>query len=355
MKFQQVCLILLLQSCFFNAFGQKPFTIKIDNQIYSLQKEIILKAGYHELVFNFPKSNKSKILYQYYLQDFENKWIDSEYPSARYTNLSGGEYVFHGRIVEQSLKISAVYTVKIIIKENFWEKWWFWGFVVFSIIGLISLVIYFWFLYDFRQRMKVEAIRERIAADLHDEVGANLNSITFITEMLRKQNTKNGKTDLLLEKISTNSSESAALISDTIWALNPNYDSFEKLIERIKSFALGLLSAKDIAFSIENNLANQSLELSIDQRRNLYLIIKEAINNIAKHSNAKKAFLRIDKTDIGLEIMIEDGGLGFDTSQVSHGNGLKNYQTRAINNQIIVNVNSKIGFGTKVEVSLKTR
>lgn len=333
-------------------FANATLSVVVDGKTANTNSAIILNAGYHEIIFLLPENTTHK--YEYRLENLENTWKSSTVSAIRYTNLDGGKYVFYCKTISKNKTID---TDKVLleIKENFWEKWWFWGFISLIIIGFVSLIIYFWFLYDFRQRMKVEAIRERIAADLHDEVGANLNSITFITEMLRKQNAKNEKTDLLLEKISANSVESANLISDTIWALNPNYDSFEKLIERIKSFALGLLSAKDIAFSIENNLPNQLHELAIEQRRNLYLIIKEAINNIAKHSNAKKAFLRIEETDIGLKIIIGDDGVGFDTTQVSEGNGLKNYQIRAINSEITVKVSSEVGNGTLIEVYLNTK
>jgi two-component sensor histidine kinase len=343
--------LLLVLLCGFKS-ANATLSVVIDGKKQSTNSEIILNAGYHEIIFVLPENTAHK--YEYRLENLENSWKISTVSVIRYTNLDGGKYVFHCKTIFKN-KVIANDSVSLEIKEDFWEKWWFLGFVSFIVIVFVSLVIYFWFLYDFRQRMKVEAIRERIAADLHDEVGANLNSITFITEMLRKQNTKNEKTDLLLEKISTNSIESATLISDTIWALNPNYDSFEKLIERIKSFALGLLSAKDIAFSIENNLSNQSLELSIGQRRNLYLIIKEALNNIAKHSKAKKAFLRINETENGLKIIIEDDGVGFDATEVSEGNGLKNYQIRAIDSDITVKVNSTKGSGVNIEIELNLK
>ena len=209
---------------------------------------------------------------------------------------------------------------------------------------------------DFESKLAIEKLSNRISQDLHDEVGANLSSITFLVESLKKRlNGNQANVSVLLERISSNSMESVTLINDTIWALNPNFDTFEKLFERIKSFASALLSSKDIAFMIENNLAEKNLDLSIEQRQNLYFIMKEAINNIAKHASATKVFLKINEDEQGIKISIEDNGVGFDTKTIFEGNGLKNYQIRAKDSEIDVKIASKIDFGTRVDLLLVTK
>ena len=347
-KYTIILIIFLIRISTSNA--NSTMVIEIDGKVIDSPKSIVLNADYHEVIFHFPANHNPQNIFQYRLSNLENAWKNSPFPLVRYTNLNGGNYIFRGRIISQNAVVKT-YSVPFIIKENFWSKWWFLGFMAVMIITIVSIVIYFWFLYDFRQRMKVEAIRQRIAADLHDEVGANLSSITFFIELLRKQMlVKNEKANLLLDRIAKNSMESASLINDTIWALNPNYDSFEKLIERVGSFGYALFSSKDIAFSIENNLTHKDLDLSIDQRQNLYLILKESINNIAKHSQAKKVFLLIKETVEGIEIIIEDDGIGFDVSETHQGNGLKNYQLRATDSEIEVKVVSEKEKGTAVNV-----
>ncbi len=322
----------------------------VDGKKQSLTSQISLNAGYHEIVFLFP--NDDKYQYQFYLENLEDSWKNTAFPEVRYTNLSGGNYVFNGKMLKKN-QVMKTYKIPIEIKENFWEKWWFWFFVAFFSVLFFGLLIYFWFLYDFRQRMKTEQIRLRIAADLHDEVGANLSSITFLVGSLQKKIKENDKDlSFLLEKITDNSTESATLINDTIWALNPSFDTFEKLLERIKSFASGLLSSNDIAFTIENNLTDKQIDLSVEQRRNLYLIMKEAINNVAKHASANKVFLRINEDEKGIKINIEDNGKGFDAQKIYEGNGLENYKKRAIGNEIDVKIVSKVNFGTSVEIYL---
>jgi Histidine kinase len=324
----------------------------VDGKKQNLTSQISLNAGYHEIVFLFP--NDAKYQYQFYLETLEDSWKKTAFPEVRYTNLSGGNYIFYGQVLSENRAINT-YKISIEIKENFWEKWWFWLFVTFFGVLFFGLLIYFWFLYDFRQRMKTEQIRQRIAADLHDEVGANLSSITFLVGSLQKKiKGENADLSFLLEKITDNSTESATLINDTIWALNPSFDTFDKLLERIKSFASSLLSSKDIAFTIENNLTDKYVELSIEQRRNLYLIIKEAINNIAKHSEAKKTFLRISNSKNGIFIEIEDDGKGYDLKAINEGNGLKNIQKRAEDSYFDLKTESEIGKGTKLYLNIPT-
>jgi len=324
----------------------------VDGKKQTLTSQISLNAGYHEIVFLFP--NDAKYQYQFYLEKLEDSWKKTAFPEVRYTNLSGGNYVFYGQVLSENRVINT-YKIPVEVKENFWEKWWFWLFVAFFSVLFFGLLIYFWFLYDFRQRMKTEQIRHRIAADLHDEVGANLSSITFLAGSLQKKIKSNDKDlSFLLEKITDNSTESATLINDTIWVLNPSFDTFDKLLERIKSFASGLLSSNDIAFTIENNLLNKYVELSIEQRRNLYLIIKEAINNIAKHSEAKKTFLRISNSKNGIFITIEDDGKGYNLEEINEGNGLKNIQKRAEDSHFDLKTESEVGKGTKLYLNIPT-
>jgi signal transduction histidine kinase len=341
----------------FSLLAQTPepskLSIRIDGREISFNPNspIELPAGYHEIIFLFPE----KYTYQYRLDNLENQWQKTDFPQVRYTNLDGGDYQFHGKILSGNVVVGQ-FSYQIKIKENFWEKWWFWLFMGLFFALFVGSVLYFWFLYDFRQRMKTEQIRQRIAADLHDEVGANLSSITFLVESLRKRlNGSHENVKDLLERITNNSTESATLINDTIWALNPAYDSFDKLLERIKSFASGLFSANDIAFTIENNLTQTQFELSIEQRRNLYHIIKEAINNIIKHASATKVFLRINESENGVKISIEDNGVGFCTKTEYGGNGMKNYKIRTIGDEIKVDVSSEMDVGTKVEVVLFTK
>jgi signal transduction histidine kinase len=333
-----------------NSFGQQSLKVEIDGRYVAGNERISLDAGYHNIIFHFPIVSDSVRYYSFRIVELEPEWNISQFPQARYTNLSGGKYRF---VVKSKLdnKSEEAIVKDFEIRENFWEKWWFYLFVVLFSIAGISLIMYFWFLYDLRQKLRTQAMRQKIAADLHDEVGANLSSISFLVESLKKKlNGQKEQFDPILNRISSNSLETVGLINDTIWALNPDYDNFEKLIERIKSFASSILSSKDIAFEINSSLQNTSIELSIEHRRNLYFIMKEAINNIAKHSKASKARLSISDADNELKISIHDNGVGMDTRKIMDGNGLKNYELRSIESNIRVGVISDGRNGSLIEI-----
>jgi two-component sensor histidine kinase len=341
----------LLVFFFNNLFAQQVLQIEIDGISVDEKKEVNLLAGYHEIVFNFPENIKSRTSYKFKINEFESTWRQTPYPTARYTNLPGGKYKFQLQYLDannQAITLSKSFD----IKENFWEKWWFYLFLFIATCAILFILVYFWTLYDQRQKKRTQLIRKKIAADLHDEVGANLSSISFLVESLKKSlNGQQEKFDPILNRISSNSLETAGLINDTIWALNPDYDNFDKLLERIENFGFSILSAKDIAFEVENTIAGTSIDLSVEQRRNLFLIMKEAINNIAKHSKASKAKLSIELLDNKLNIRINDNGKGIINLGNKEGNGLDNYKLRSSENNILVQVSSESGEGTLIEIA----
>lgn len=197
---------------------------------------------------------------------------------------------------------------------------------------------------DFETKLAVEKVRNQISQELHDDVGANLSSINFLIEMLKSNTEKKG----ILERITANITETSTLLNDTIWAMNPNFDSLKNVFDRIINFSNSLFATKDIAFTYSIEKLEEIPIFEISQRRKLYLTLKEAINNIAKHSNATKVNLIIGLRNNDLEISIEDNGVGFDERQTALGNGLKNFKLRNEEPDFRVSVESEIGQGTKV-------
>ena len=131
--------------------------------------------------------------------------------------------------------------------------------------------------------------------------------------------------------------------------MNPDNDAPEKLLEKMKSVGFKLLMPHGIAFVFENEVPVSQLPVfSMEQRRNLYLVYKEALHNIAKHSEAANAQVRIFQQKADLHVRISDDGKGFDAAQTREGNGLKNFQKRAKEGGFEVQVSSEAGIGTNV-------
>lgn len=318
---------------------------------YRANQPIRLAALVNDVTFTF--STGPGISYQYKLEGFDQHWNSSPYPVAHYTNLTGAEYALNVRYLQNG-RVTASIQVPVSVERELVEEWWFIPSVIVYIGLLLGAVIYFFLLYNFRQQLKMQAIRYRIAADLHDEVGATLSSIAISTKLAQKK-IGDALPDVqpILDTIKADAEETMYTIRDTIWTINPDNDSLEKLFEKMRSFAAQLLTAQGIALQYDNQmLFDKSPTISMEQRRNVYLMVKEAITNIANHSQATKVAVHISRTAEGIDLLITDNGVGFDPSIDYEGNGLKNFRSRAKASFITLTIQSKVGQGTQVAMSV---
>lgn len=195
--------------------------------------------------------------------------------------------------------------------------------------------------------------RFRLSADLHDDVGATLSSISIYTEAIKNKLRQNEpeKVMELVNKIGENARETISNLGDIVWNLNPINDSAEKLFIRMESTATLILSAQNtrLHFQVEPSLLD--FEFSLEAKQNLYLIFKETINNAAKYAQASEVFISFQKVDKALEMNISDNGKGFNVAHHAEGNGLRNIIQRAEALGGKAEISSS-GSGTKIGVSL---
>ncbi|MDF7816258.1 histidine kinase [Runella sp. MFBS21] len=291
--------------------------------------------------------------YRYYTEGLDADTVILHYPIAHYTNLEGGEYRFWVQ-AQQNGQWSKPAYISLEIEESITEEGWFWPAVAVYGLLLAGAAIYFFLLYNFRQKLKLQSLRNRIAADLHDEVGATLSSIAISTRLVEKKYGRQAPEMLsILQQIKTDSEETIQTIRDTVWTLNPNNDSVEQLLEKMRSLAFQLLTPQDISLTFNNQLSSSEthrLQLSMEQRQNLYLIFKEALNNILKHAEASKVSVTFKMNGQEVLMNITDNGKGFDTTQRYEGNGLKNYKKRAAESFMEVTLISNEGEGTQLKI-----
>jgi signal transduction histidine kinase len=310
-------------------------------------EKIVLKSAQNNVLIEGTNLSSDSATYLYRLVGYDSVWVLAHYPVAQYQNLVGGQYEFEIKAKSGSY-ITTPARFGFEVEDSILERPWFWPSIAVYVLFLIGIGIYFFSLYDLRQKLKVQNIRNRIAADLHDEVGSNLNSIAIFVELLRKKAPAN--LTEILDKITNNSVESVQLMQDTIWAIQAKNDDITKFVARMNNFATEVLAAKAIALDFMSELPNKAPNLPMEQRKDMYLIFKEAINNIAKHSKATKANVKWKMNNEQCTLIIIDNGRGFDTAQVNEGNGLNNFMARAEASEMRVNVSSEIGKGTTVEV-----
>lgn len=140
-------------------------------------------------------------------------------------------------------------------------------------------------------------------------------------------------------------------MSDTVWAINPKNDRFENILLRMRTFAVEMLEAKNIDLIFVAAPALSDLKLSMDKRKNLYLIFKEAVNNIAKFSNGKNCFIRLTQQGKELNMDITDDGVGFDINDYVAGNGLININRRTKELKGQLDIESTQDKGTAIHLS----
>jgi two-component system, NarL family, sensor histidine kinase UhpB len=219
--------------------------------------------------------------------------------------------------------------------------------------GLALALVLFFFIYNnyrTRQKLKLETIRNNIAADLHDDIGSTLNSISLFSEVAKKEA---GKEIPALEHIGVSSRKIIDAMSDIVWTINPENDTFENVIARMRSLAYLTLKAKGIEFTFKTDENLNQLSLPMLARKNVYLLFKEATNNIVKYSNASRASFHISLENKNVKMIIRDNGVGFNMENVQMGNGIKNMKKRAseIGGQFLIE--SAEGKGTNIELSFK--
>jgi ligand-binding sensor domain-containing protein/two-component sensor histidine kinase len=302
------------------------------------------------IALNLINANANK--YAYKLEGLDNDWnYTNLHTAANYSNLSPGTYTFKVIAANNNgVWNSKGASLTIIVSPPFWQTWWF----ILLCAVAICAVIYLIYRYRLNAALRVERLRTRISTDLHDDIGSTLSSISILSDIVI-HDAANGNSKDMLYEIKENSVNLMEKMDDIVWSINPRNDSLEKLLLRIKRFAAQLFEAKNIEYEIDISENIHSFKLPMEIRQHLYLMIKEAINNIIKHSECTQANICIKCLHDNLLIKIYDNGKGFNASEISYGNGLINLKERAANIHANLAVQSQVITGTEIKIELKIK
>lgn len=280
--------------------------------------------------------------FSFYLENFDQKWTSfTNRNHVRYTNLHPGRYVLFARARNSSgVTQSDQKLVTLIITPPFWQRAWFRALVI------ISLIAIFWAAHQFRinNLRKLENLRIQIASDLHDEIGSTLTKIALYSDSLQteKDFTTIRKT---LARMGELSRQVIAELRDLVWAINARHDSWQDLKLKMQEFVFSPLTEGGIQVEFAFRVKNEKGVLTPLLRQNFYLIFKEAVHNLYKHSRATRAIIRLEETDDSIIMSIEDNGIGLGEKHQS-GHGLTTMQDRAkkIHAQLLISSQK----GTKI-------
>jgi signal transduction histidine kinase len=295
--------------------------------------------------------NAIKNKYAFKLEGFDADWNyrNAQNRIATYTNLEPGNYVFRVKASNNDgIWNEEGTSIKIHIASPFWRTGWFY-ILCFISLFLISYLFYY---IRLRQVMKIQDVRNKISRDLHDEIGSALSSISIYSEVVKRlTEDKVPEASNVISNISESSRTAMDNMSDIVWAINPENDKFMHVFERINIFSSQLFEAKNIQSHIDIAPSVNEIKLTAIQRKNIYLIFKEAINNIAKYSRASNCYIVAEIKDKNIQIVIKDDGVGFEnTAKSLGGNGMLNMKLRADEINGMLAINSIKNKGTTIEL-----
>ena len=306
----------------------------------TLQNHLSLNPEENNLLFHFTAidfNNGKEIEYSYKLEGADKDWNpNGTNQSASYAHIKPGSYIFKVRAKYKGethwVEIKEPLEFKVAVPWN--KSWWF----IVLMVGLSGFLV--WFIirtYYLRRLEKQAAIiekqiaiseeRSRIAADMHDDMGAGLSRIRYLSASM-KNDTRDDKLKHNFDTLISSSDGLVDKMNDIIWTLNTGDESLEEVIYYIRSQCSEMLDNAGISFEYILPEKIPDLIISSEIKRNLYLAIKEAVHNVIKHAQATQVNLLIQISQ-NITVTVSDNGKGFNTKELTFkGNGLSNYQKR---------------------------
>jgi signal transduction histidine kinase/ligand-binding sensor domain-containing protein len=317
----------------------------VDDQPVSLDSDAPLKiaAGRRKLEFRFSVVSYTapeKVQVRHWLDGFDSDWVEAgSERRVNYPKLPAGQYRLRIAACNNGgIWNEARAPLAFAVLPAWWQTGWFRATAIIGFAALVGLSVRYWSHRRLRLRLErleqqqvLEKERARIARDLHDDLGVSLTQIALLAEM-------SSGDSLPVERLKKNSSQLARNarrlvreLDGILWTVNPKNDSLEKLAAYLCQFSQQFFRVTPICcrFDVAENIP--PYPLSPEVRHDLFLVVKEAMNNVVKHSRATEVWLRLRVQDGTFEAVIEDNGCGFPESTLnqSERNGMHNMRQRA--------------------------
>ena len=341
------------------------------------QPDPILKvpAGYEQLRFEFTAlglADPRNIYFRYRLEGSDAEWVNAgQERFAQYSHIPPGSYSFWMTACQGDGVWSPQGTVlRIQVLPHFWQTWWFRVAARLVCIAAVAGAARHWAtkklqrqLEEAKQASAIERERTRIAKDIHDDLGANLTEITLLSELAQSAEAPAAEARADVRAIAARARELTRALDATVWAVDPVKDSLESLVSYTCAYAEDYLRLAGIRCRLDLPQRLADRPLAPEARHNLFLVTKEALHNIVKHSAASEAQIQIAGQNGLFKLAILDNGKGFqpqtfDATQNGfipkgrRGNGLQNMRKRIEDLGGSYLLTSEPGKGTRIEISV---
>ncbi|MET0463089.1 MAG: two-component regulator propeller domain-containing protein [Chitinophagaceae bacterium] len=318
---------------------------------------LILAPHQNDITFEFASpymKNESVVKYTYrLLRKGDTAW------SKPFTNttlalkdLPPGSFRFEVRaLLPGGNESGEVGSVSFRIRSPWYWSWWF---ITLCILSLFSLT-YAIYRYRLRQVIRLQQVRNRIASDLHDDIGSTLTNINILSSLGRRNLDEPAQAREFLNRITEEVNSSSQALDDIIWSVNTSNDGLDETAARMRRYAAELFDAGNVRYEFELDHQLAQRKLSMEQRRDFYLVFKETLNNIFKHAEARNVWINVQIEKGNLIMSVRDDGKGFDVHAETHRNGLKNLRVRVNHWNGYIQVRSSPGAGTIIVVSMPVK
>lgn len=326
-----------------------------------------IPPGRGELEFQYTALNlqtPEKCRFKYKLENVDSDWIDADTRRiAHYNNIYPGSYRF--RVI--ACNNDGVWnengaTVSFVLEPHFWQTWWFLGLSVLVAVGSVGGTVRYVTWQKVRRQLElleqqhaVERERGRIAKDIHDELGSSLTRIMLLGQRTQEDIANPKELAVHAGRIVNSARTTVQSLDEIVWAVDPKKDTLDGLVGYISQYVTQFFEGTEIRCRLELPVNTSSLILPAEVRHNLFLGIKEALNNALKHSHATEVRVRLTEASGTVTIAIEDDGRGFEVGKSNgsrKGNGLENMRKRMENLGAEFLLVSAPGRGTKLSFAI---
>jgi two-component sensor histidine kinase/streptogramin lyase len=320
------------------------------NRPFNPSEKMDLEYNENNIEIDFSSLNLlDGYLNEYYYQISENDTIWKPVGQdniLRLAGLQGGKYKVVIKTCTNGGNCFEQEVLRIFIKKPFWKSPFYYG-----ILGLLAaLITGIYFKIKMNNIVRIQRLRQKISYDLHDDIGSNLSSIQVLTTLAKNPNVPDEKKAEFADKIKESATQVAESLEEIIWSLHPGNDRFENIQNRLYEIAQEMLEPKGIILHFDMATDFDKLTLGHEQRRELLLLYREALNNVIKYANCTDVWVNLGRQGKQISLTLRDNGNGFEVGTAAIGNGLKTMRFRADNLGGQVFIDSKIGEGTEVRL-----
>jgi signal transduction histidine kinase len=332
--------------------------------------EVLLPANYGELEFRYTALDlraAEKCRFRYKLDGVDPDWIEAGTRRvAHYSGVGPGSYCFHVVACNKDGVWNEVgISLPLRIRPHVWQRWWFRALSVGALLAVVAGTARAVTKRRMTRRLELleaqhalEQERGRIAKDIHDDLGSSLTRIMLLATRAEQDLAEHKEIQPHLSKIVAFSRSTIQAMDEIVWAVNPKHDSLEGLVGYLTQYTEQFFEDTAVRCRREMPVSSRSFALPAEVRHDLFLVVKEALNNVLKHSGASEARVEVSTLGESLQIVIHDNGCGFDAGMARPGrggNGLDNMRRRmeSIGGQLEISCTR--GCGTRLTLNLRVK